>query len=394
MLCIFSVEDYKDCLVPCKVPIARFFCKGKWGLHLIFFCLTCSASGTNSVLPQFVGAPSCAAGSCHGGAAAKRNEFTVWSQFDFHHERPYALLETRRSVNIAEILKIGDPTASERCTVCHAPMQTVPAGRLGPEVKVTDGVSCENCHAPAGNWLRPHTRPDWTTADRVCAGMRDLRNIYVRANTCVACHQSVALDLRRAGHPELIFELDGQSAAEPRHWQKSEDKPGPQIWLVGQAVALREISWQRSREKAADENLGNQKDALSWLLQSVSKITNNLPTFNSVDVQQWSDEFAKAAAHLVWTPDLTRRCLATLADTGQAFADKDASQAIQARRAERLVLGLDRLLDGSGKLSGNPPLNEALNRLFADVQSLPDFDPAQFAKHLSAFHTILADVSN
>ena len=40
---------------------------------------------------------------------------------------------------------------------------------------------------------------------RVGAGMRDLRNFYVRANTCVACHQNVDQELRTAGHPLLTF---------------------------------------------------------------------------------------------------------------------------------------------------------------------------------------------
>jgi len=86
---------------------------------------------------------------------------------------------------------------------------------------VSEGVSCENCHGPAENWLRAHTRSDWTHADRTFAGMRDLKNLYVRANNCVACHQTVELPLLKAGHPELIFELDGQSVSEPKHWRKA-----------------------------------------------------------------------------------------------------------------------------------------------------------------------------
>ena len=41
--------------------------------------------------------------------------------------------------------------------------------------------------------------------------MRDLRSFYVRANTCVACHQNLESDLLDAGHPQLLFELDSQS---------------------------------------------------------------------------------------------------------------------------------------------------------------------------------------
>lgn len=349
--------------------------------------------------PKFVGAQSCSSSSCHGGAAVKQNEYTLWFKQDFHRERPVARLETRRAEVITEALGLSHPMQVQSCTVCHAPLQTVPAAQVGPDVKVLEGISCENCHGPAENWLRPHTRQDWTTADRVRAGMRDLKNLYVRANTCVACHQNVNHELRKAGHPELIFELDGQCAAEPRHWQKSLDKPGPQIWLVGQAVALREISWQLSLETEADPSLRAQWEGLLWLMQTTSRLTPHLPAWpgaksgNLPGVQQWSDDLARAGANLTWSGSMTRQCLETLAGTGGEFTAHEPAIPIQARRAERLVLALDRLLQDAGNAAANPEASQKLDRLFADVQSLPDFDPARFARHLNEFHTSLGHVS-
>lgn len=345
---------------------------------LVFLPPTLFADGAP---PKFLGSQSCAAGSCHGGAGIKHNEFTLWSRQDFHHERPVARLETRRAEVIAQALGIASPMQDRSCTVCHAPLQTVSPERLAPDVKITEGVSCENCHAPAQNWIRSHTRADWTTAERVLAGMRDLKNLYVRANTCVACHQNVDLNLRRAGHPELIFELDGQCAAEPRHWQKSEDKPGAQIWLVGQAVALREMTWQLSRATGGDKSLSEQQAGLLWLMQTIADV-------DTTRVWQWSDDFAKTTANLTWSGDLTRQYLEKLASASGAFTDASVSVPLRARRAERLVLGLDRLLS-----SPSQKQSAALDQLFADVQSLPDFDPEKFARHLNEFHAAFADVS-
>ena len=416
MLCIRTTGDYKNHVVACKEITFEEFKKmasdtlrrgkiwrKKCTLWVVILCLPGAlrvAGGDNPHPPKFVGSQSCSSSSCHGGAAVKQNEFTIWSKQDFHRERPVARLETRRAEVITEAMGIGSPLQANSCTICHAPLQTVPAEQLAPEIKVIEGISCENCHAPAENWLRSHTRKDWTTADRVQAGMRDLKNLYVRANTCVACHQNVEFGIRHAGHPELIFELDGQCAAEPRHWQKSGDKPGPQIWLVGQAVALREISWQLSRETGANPSLHGQWEGLLWLMQLTGQVENHLPTLDSSgkesyqQVQQWSDELAKAAANLNWSEDLTRKCLNSLAETGEAFAAHEATAAIQARRAERLVLALDRLLQGSGRADASSELNHKLDRLFADVQSLSDFNAAQFAQHLNEFHTSLALASN
>lgn len=357
---------------------------------------------TSTAAPKFLGSQSCSSSSCHGGADKKHNQYTIWLTHDFHHARPYATLETARSERLAEVLKIGNPVQSARCTVCHAPFQTVPPERLGPDVKISEGISCENCHGPAENWIRSHTRPDYTRADRVASGMRDLKNLYVRANTCVACHQNLDPEIRAAGHPELIFELDGQCADMPRHWPRAEDKPGPQIWLVGQTVALREMTWQLNRKEAlpetlaslTDTNLVNRWSGISWVLHELRFFSNSLPDGRFPEditfVQKPSDELALEATDAQWSDQLTREVLAPLADSSNAFTDTAVSHPVQARRAERLVLALDRLTRGLSDAATNAAVNQSLNKLFSDAQSLPDFDPQQFAKDLNTFHSSVA----
>ena len=355
-----------------------------------------SGADSNTQPPKFLGAQSCSSSSCHGGAADNRNQYLVWSTRDFHHLRPYATLETARSERIAEVLRIARPAQDQRCTVCHAPLQTVPAGQLRQDARITEGISCESCHGPGEHWLRPHTRPDWSHEDRVHAGMRDLRSLYVRANTCVACHQNVDADLQLAGHPELIFELDGQAVSQPRHWRRSMDKPGPQIWLVGQAVALRELSWQLAREKSPSDKLAARAAALFWLVQAASKVEAQWPQIEpnafapaaqqTERIHRWSDELAKRVSESRWSEELTRKCLTAIAGTGGAFDETRIPTPLHARRAERLVLALDRLVTGLGNTAADPALSRALDRLFDAAQSLPDFAPSQFADNLKEFH--------
>src|SRR6202035_1430341 len=195
-------------------------------LSAIVFVLPCALSSSaaeGEVAPvkggRFVGSAGCKSSSCHGGAGEKRNQYIIWSQQDFH-TRSYAILTNARSARIADTLRL--PAAaqeSNRCTVCHSPFQSVAPARLMPTAHQDEGVSCETCHSAAGSWLRGHTRKDWNYAMRVTAGMRDLKSFYVRANTCVACHQNLDSDILKAGHPELMFELDRQSVAEPKHWR-------------------------------------------------------------------------------------------------------------------------------------------------------------------------------
>jgi hypothetical protein len=354
-------------------------------------CGLATARGEDSPA-KFLGANSCASSSCHGGGGAQQDQFLTWSLKDFHSQRPPATLTTARSKQLSEALGVKDPTTDERCTVCHAPLQEVPEESQGGQFKASEGVSCESCHGPAENWLRAHTRHDYTRADRTAAGMRDLQNLYVRANTCVACHQTVAQPLLEAGHPELRFELDGQSVAEPKHWSAEKNGNGAQAWLVGQAVALREMSWQLNREAGrvqdlpvavTDTNLVQRWGALAWVLHETGTVNFTVPlALNDYgSIQHKADQLAREKSEAVWTEQMTEACLTRLAGQAASFSDPKIPQPVQARRAERLVLALDRLLAAEN----NHQAEAELNQLFKLAQSVPDFDPGQFAAGLEKF---------
>ena len=250
-----------------------------------------AAAASKGDTVRYIGAVTCQSSMCHGGASPSRCQFALWSQQDFH-SRAYATLVTARSVRIAGGAGIKSATESPRCTVCHAPLA---GADLAPTAKVSEGVSCENCHNPAESWLRGHTRPDWTYADRVHAGMSDLHSAAVRAETCVACHQVIDADLLKAGHPELTFELDGQSASEPRHWQEKEAWFGPKAWLVGQATALKEISLKIS-QGGGDAQLQAQERSLVWLLHQVPFVQGGSGAVTGKEAADWSGQVALAVS--------------------------------------------------------------------------------------------------
>jgi hypothetical protein len=377
--------------------VSKTICRPAAGIVIVIFL---AAGIARSVDPsaKFLGANSCASTGCHGGGGQNQNQFLIWSLKDFHSRRPAATLTTARAKQIADALDFKDATADVRCTSCHAPLHEVPENLRGENFKVSEGVSCESCHGLAENWLRAHTRPDYTRADRIAAGMRDLQNLYVRANTCVACHQNVDADILKAGHPELIFELDGQSVAEPKHWSTEKNGNGAQAWLVGQAVALREMSWQLANEKSPTENEINRWAALVWLVETAtpknadeSRPPISLPEAVKMarQIQPELDKMAReVAGETPETSDL-RAILSGLAATSDSFRDSSILQNLKARRAERLVLALDRLVAALPELKNNEPVQSALNQLFKLAQSVPDFDPKQFADVLQKFSEAL-----
>jgi len=329
----------------------------------------------DSPLSRYLGAPSCASSSCHGGAGEKRDQVITWEQRDVHR-RAYSTLVTARSVQIARAAGLGKPETEARCTVCHAPFaQVAPSLRVVP-LDVTVGVSCESCHGPAELWLRSHTRPDFTRADRAAEGLAPLEDLYVRANTCVACHEQVEVGLRAAGHPELRFELDGQTRAEPRHWREPAGRSGAQAWLVGQAVALRELEWHsRQTEGAKDDRLSERRDAVRWLLAHAAPAAG-LPLLAAQP-----DELARAAAGKTWTAADTDALRTRLARTAGDFRNGVTSKVQQSCRADRLVLALDRLFAASDRAL-EKKLEPELTALFRLAQVPAEFSPAAFADAL------------
>jgi prefoldin subunit 5 len=356
--------------------------------RVLLLALLPVASLTAAETPgRFTGSPSCATSMCHGGAGELRHQTALWQKQDIH-SRTYNTLVNARSAQIAAALKIPDATTSSRCTTCHAPFHDVPKSAfLADIIKPTEGVSCESCHGPAEKWIRPHTRPDFSHRDRVLAGLRDLKHLYVRANSCVACHQTLEPALLAAGHPELIFELDGQAVSQPKHWREKGDWHGPQAWLVGQAVALREMSAQINREKTPGEKLLAPWAGTLWLLQKLDGLDSALPALKSVanatQAHPAADALARRTAELEWSHELTRQALQRLARTHTEFADRKVTQLTHARRAERLVLALDRLTAPLDK-PALAKLESDLKELFALAQSLPDFAPEKFGKALEA----------
>lgn len=334
-----------------------------------------------------LGASSCSTSGCHGGADEKSFQHAVWSQRDVH-SRAYATLTTARSARMAEALGIADAAASTRCTSCHAPVHAVQASLpalVAPDARLAEGVSCVSCHGPGGDWVRSHTRPDFTHADRVAAGMKDLRNLYARANSCVACHQVIDPELVAKGrHPRLIFELDGQTAAEPRHWREGAGYNRGQAWLVGQAVALREMSAVLARGPAEPGEVARWR-ALVWMLQQVAGPDAIAPRGEEFTrVQTEADALARGSAG-AFDPATVPALIRRLAGAGREFADGSVTRVQLAYRAERLVLAFDRLLAAQAVAGRSPEVSARLDRLFAGVQSIPDFAPDEFERDLTAF---------
>ncbi|MGH7962387.1 MAG: multiheme c-type cytochrome, partial [Candidatus Binatia bacterium] len=219
---------------------------------------------------QYLGAASCASNVCHGSVQprdtynVRQDEYFIWLNQD-RHAQAYKVLFNDESALIGRNMKLrGKPYESAVCLDCHA--LHMPAAQQARELDLTEGISCEACHGPAGGWIDKHTESGWTHEMSVKEGMRDLRSIEGRAENCLACHlgndkKTVDHELIAAGHPDLIFELDNYSAVMPPHWlgfaakknkEGLQETHGVRAWAVGQAVAFREGMQQLARRARSE----------------------------------------------------------------------------------------------------------------------------------------------
>jgi hypothetical protein len=336
---------------------------------------------------KFTGAPSCASTSCHGGGEGK-NQSLTWFRKDFH-SRANAILGTQRSARMAQALQIADATKSSRCTICHSPMQALPPERFTAGALPEQGVSCETCHGPAESWLLFHTRKDVTHAQRVAAGLRELEDFYGRANACVACHLNIDSELVRAGHPEMFFELDGQVVAQPPHWKDEGTWLGARAWLVGQAVALRELSWKLSQTQ--EPELIPRWQALSWLLARTGPSAQLPANGQFPAMQSAADRLARSAAREQWSREKVLKLLKDYAALSVDFRESPLPAQELRRRGEVLVLAIDRLWTALRVNTGatSEPLDAALQILAALSRGQAAFDPLRYSAALEQIEVAL-----
>ena len=329
--------------------------------------------------PHFTGSQGCKSSSCHGGGTDKGQAIIFEKDV---HTKAHARLATERSLRMAEALGIGDPQKSSRCTICHSPMEALPAARLVPGTKLDRGVSCETCHGPAEKWRLFHTRPDVSHDQRVAMGLRDAQDFYHRANVCIACHQMLDAGLVAAGHPEMFFELDGQMVAEPPHWKDDGTWLGPRAWLTGQAAALRELSWKLTQAK--DDNLTARWKALVWLLHKTEGGSSLPQGDDFAAMQAAADRVARSASSQQWSRESAMRTLKMFAGLNDDFRDGKTEPADLRRRGEVLVFALDRMwsaLKTNSKLSSEN-FDKALAILAAEAKRQDGFDPVKYGAAL------------
>jgi hypothetical protein len=124
----------------------------------------------------YIGAGKCK--MCHN-SAAKGAQYTKWAESA--HSKAYETLASEEAKKIAAEKGLGDPQQACECLSCHVTGHGAPAESLTGKYAVEEGVSCESCHGPGGDYWKMTIMKDRDQA--VANGM-----VVPTEETCKACH--------------------------------------------------------------------------------------------------------------------------------------------------------------------------------------------------------------
>jgi hypothetical protein len=125
---------------------------------------------------QYVGVSKCA--MCHK-AKARGNQVAAWE--NARHSKAYETLGTDKAKEIAKKMEIDDPQKSPKCLKCHVTAYGVDKELLGPKYTMEEGVGCESCHGPGGDYMKLSIMKDREKS--VAAGL-----VVPTEELCVSCH--------------------------------------------------------------------------------------------------------------------------------------------------------------------------------------------------------------
>lgn len=174
-----------------------------------------------TVSAKYVGVAACV--PCHNKphAGFAMGPYGAWR--DHFHSSALETLSRPYSKAFAKKRGIDDPVNDWRCRKCHVTAYGVSADRLGAKYRDEDGVGCEACHGPGGEYLNKHFGPGVNEQELRAMGFRVYSDLNERDQMCRACHNELSPTYKP-------FNVEAFSAA-IRHWESeytirvSEDKP-------------------------------------------------------------------------------------------------------------------------------------------------------------------------
>ena len=101
---------------------------------------------------QYIGATKCK--TCHN-STKKGKIYDKW--LSTAHSKAYTNLASEEALKVAKEKGIEDPQKSADCLGCHVTGYAAKAELKGEKYSVEEGVTCEACHGPGGDYFKMST---------------------------------------------------------------------------------------------------------------------------------------------------------------------------------------------------------------------------------------------
>lgn len=157
-------------------------------VHILATFIIISSMGiliSAMTIPRYTGIDVCR--KCHESNAIG-NQYAVWAASP--HANAYRILSSTKANDIAVKHSIENPSLDRRCLKCH----TTGGGKIEKTAK--EGVGCEACHGPGGDYYEFSNHASFTNRDAayrkaVKLGMYPIigiDGIKAREKLCRHCH--------------------------------------------------------------------------------------------------------------------------------------------------------------------------------------------------------------
>ena len=142
------------------------------------------------------------------------------------HATAYTTLANKESQGIAKKMNIKDPQKSDKCLVCHVTGYQASAKLKGKKYSMEEGVTCEACHGPAGNYIMSHIKKD--NKKQAIADGLIIPTEKLSQELCVRCHNQKSPTFEAFKYKEAVklVEHHKPTAEELKKLEESEkEKP-------------------------------------------------------------------------------------------------------------------------------------------------------------------------
>ncbi|MBI4863909.1 MAG: cytochrome C554 [Candidatus Riflebacteria bacterium] len=129
---------------------------------------------------EYVGVKKCT--MCHNDPR-KGAQFQKWSTS--RHAQAWRVLGTEAAERIARPRGVQNPRKSDKCLRCHVTAYGVKASLVSEGIRSEDGVGCESCHGPGGDYAAMDVMAD--RRDALANGL-----VIPDEKVCKRCHNAEA----------------------------------------------------------------------------------------------------------------------------------------------------------------------------------------------------------